>query len=107
MNDSIQEKNREIDDLRKKITDFQQKYNQSHRKSAFSQKHQNLALVLNVFADLLAGIITAFILNRIYTYFFGKNTLVFALLLIFCTSAGLYNTIKYFYKTNSANNQNT
>ena len=101
------QKYNEIDNLQKKIIDFQKKYNQTNEKSTFSKKHQNLSLVLNVFADLSAGVITAFILNRIYIYFFGKNTSVLALLLIFCTSAGLYNTVKYFYKTNSVNNQNT
>lgn len=86
----------DIADLQAEIKQFQNRQNKKNVK-VFSQ-NKNFALVYNVFADLLSGVITAFILNKIYVYFFGKNTLIFALLLICCIMAGLYNTIKFFIK---------
>ena len=86
----------DIENLQTEITEFKNRQNKKNIKT--SSKNKNFALVYNVFADLLAGVITAFILNKIYVYFFGKNTVVFALLLMFCIMAGLYNTIKFFIK---------
>ena len=86
----------DIADLQTEIKQFQNRQNKKNIKP--SSKNKNFALVYNVFADLLAGVITAFILNKIYVYFFGKNTVVLALLLMFCVMAGLYNTIKFFIK---------
>ena len=86
----------DIADLQVEIKQFKNRQNKKNIKP--SSKNKNFALVYNVFADLLAGVITAFILNKIYVYFFGKNTVVFALLLTFCIMAGLYNTIRFFIK---------
>ena len=86
----------DIENLQTEITEFKNRQNKKNIKT--SSQNKNFALVYNVFADLLAGVITAFILNKIYVYFFGKNTIVFALLLMFCIMAGLYNTIKFFIK---------
>ena len=89
--------NSNIEQLQEEIKNFEEKQNIT-QKPSYSQKHPNIAMVYNIFADLLGGVITAFILNRIYCYFFPKNNLVFALLLILCSIAGLYNTMRYFWK---------
>lgn len=89
--------NSNIEQLQEEIKTFEEKQNITQKQN-YSQKHPNIAMVYNIFADLLGGIITAFILNKIYCYFFSKNNLVFALLLIICSIAGLYNTIRYFWK---------
>ena len=89
----------DINQLKQEITEFEDK--QQNNEQSYTQKHPNLAIVYNIFADLLGGVITAFILNKIYVYFFGKNNLVFTMLLIICIIAGLYNTIRYFWKKNN------
>lgn len=91
---------KKIEQLELKIKNFEEQQIEKKHKT-YLQKHQNINIVYNVFADLLGGIITAFILNNIYKHFFEKNDLVFALLLIICSIAGLYNTMRYFFKKNN------
>lgn len=86
-----------LTNLDKQILDFQSKYNKDER-SRKLYKNSNFFLCYNVFIDLLAGVVTAFILNRVYTYFFAKNAVVLALLLVFCLTASMYNMKKFFVK---------
>ena len=80
----------EINDFQKKIVNDKNATNKNVNTKTF--------IIGNIIAELGGSIITAFILNGIYTHFFGKNVLVFVLLLIFCSVAGLYNMVKYSYK---------
>ena len=95
-NDSIKNYNN-IENLKQQIEKFKQKQKNSNT-IATNVKNKNLAIVYNVVADLIGGIITAFILNKIYSYFFCKNTFIFALLLLICSIAGLYNTMRLYIK---------
>ena len=87
----------DVQQLEKAIIDFQQKIGDNKN---IENKNINpkTFIIGNIIAELGGGIITAFILNGIYVHFFGKNVLVFTLLLIFCSIAGLYNIVKYSYK---------
>ena len=87
--------NMSVESIEKRIEEFE---NKNSLNKVITKKSSNLSIVYNIVADLSAGIITAFILNKIYTNFFGKNNLVFAVLLLFCSIAGLYNTMKFFLK---------
>lgn len=90
---------KELDDLSKKIENFSKQQKEENNKIGLkSPKNPHLAFVYNIFADLLGGVITAFILNKIYCHFFEKNNLVFAILLLCCVIAGLYNTIRILMK---------
>ena len=60
----------DIENLQTEITEFKNRQNKKNIKT--SSQNKNFALVYNVFADLLAGVITAFILNKIYVYFYFK-----------------------------------
>lgn len=89
----------ELNELSKKIDSFSKTQMKEQKEIGLkSPKNPYLSLVYNIFADLLGGVITAFILNKIYSHFFGKNNLVFALLLLCCVIAGLYNTIRILMK---------
>ena len=83
--------------LKHEIIDFQKKIAND---TSIVTKNVNpkTFIIGNVIAELVGGIITAFILNGIYNHFFGKNVVVLTLLLIICAIAGLYNMVKYSYK---------
>ena len=83
--------------LNERISNFQSKYNQEEGLRKL-HKNSNFFLCYNIFIDLLAGVITAFILNKVYTYFFAKNAVVLALLLVFCLIASMYNMKKFFVR---------
>ena len=86
-----------IGHLENEITDFQKKI-ANDKNITNKNVNPKTFIIGNIMAELGGGIITAFILNGIYAHFFGKNVLVFTLLLIFCSIAGLYNIVKYSYK---------
>ena len=89
----------ELEQLSQKIETFStQQKKEQERIGLKTPKNPHLAFVYNIFADLLGGVITAFILNKIYCHFFEKNNLVFAILLLCCVIAGLYNTIRVLMK---------
>ncbi len=90
-------KNDNIKSLQEQIETFKQKNKKSNITKTTIEK-KNLMIVYNVVADLAGGIITAFILNKIYSYFFVKNVAIFALLLIFCSIAGLYNAMRLYIR---------
>ena len=83
---------KEIKDLQDEIKKFKEEI--EPKKAVSKPKKSGMTFVFNIFADILGGVITAFILNHIYSHFFGKNALVFAILLLLCTTAGLYNAIR-------------
>ena len=86
-----------LKELESEILSFkEQEINKTNRQE--NNKQKNISIVYNITAELFGGVITAFILNKIYTHFFEKNTLVFAILLFLCSVAGLYNVIKIFLK---------
>lgn len=85
--------NHKLDYLQEKINKI--KENQLQKNQQNNNSFSNIKLMYSISVDLFSGIITAFILNKIYTFFFQKNTAVFFLLLITCSIAGLYNTIKF------------
>ena len=98
--DSYSNLNDNLNNLKQKIENFKDEQKNKDKQTSVNRQ-SNFAIIYRVFADLLAGVIVAFILNNIYIYFFEKNTIVFILLLTFCITGGLYNTIKFFYiKTN-------
>lgn len=81
-----------IEELQDEIKKFKEEI--EPKKAVGKKKNNGVTFVFNIFADILGGVITAFILNHIYSHFFGKNALVFAVLLLLCTTAGLYNAIR-------------
>ena len=90
LKDNVEQLENEIIDFQQKITDDTSIENKNVNPKTF--------IIGNIIAELVGGIITAFILNGIYAHFFGKNVLVLTLLLIICSIAGLYNMVKYSYK---------
>jgi len=86
-----------ISTLENKIKTFEEQQKQA-KKHNTSKSKTNISIIYNIIAELAGGVITAFILNKIYVNFFGKNKLVFALLLLLCSMAGLYNVIKILLK---------
>ena len=89
---------KELDNLTRKIKSFEDK-KIKEQTILKEPKNKNIALIYNIFADLLGGVLTAFILYKfVYCNFFGKNNLVFVILLICCSMAGLYNTIRLMIK---------
>ena len=106
MTDTTEQKYRdEIDGLTKQIDQFEQKYISNNNAKSKTKPQSHMSYIYNAFAELLGGILTAFVLNKIYVSFFGKNTLVLALLLIMCSLAGLYNFIRYFLLQQNSINQ--
>ncbi len=81
-----------VDSVENKIKNFKEKQNK--KKQILNNNDSNISYMYNICADLFAGVLTAFILNKIYTFFFQKNIAVFFLLLLLCTIAGLYNAIR-------------
>ena len=82
----------------KKLEEMQKETTTINKNRSQNGQVKYITIVCNIVAELFGGVIAAFILNNIYIHFFGKNTLVFALLLIFCSIAGLYNVIKIFLR---------
>ena len=96
-----------ISNLADEIKTYIEKENKQQAKTLLKNpKNPSIAIAYNIFADILGGVITAFILNSIYCKFFAKNNLVFALLLIFCIMAGLYGAIKSVMKIGKTNDKN-
>ena len=80
-----------INNLVDEIKSYIEKENKKQAKTLLKNpKNPSIAIAYNIFADILGGVITAFILNSIYCKFFQKNNLVFALLLIFCIMLGSF-----------------
>lgn len=94
-----------VNALSQRLENFNQKYYKYNLK-LHDRQMSNVAIIYNVFADLLAGVITAFILNKLYTYFFGKNTVILAGLLLICTMAGLYNVFRFISSSTSVDHCN-
>ena len=94
-----------VNALSQRLENFNQKYYKYNLK-LYDRQMSNVAIIYNVFADLLAGVITAFILNKLYTYFFGKNTVILAGLLFICTMAGLYNVFRFISSSTSVDHCN-
>ena len=86
-----------LTNLDEQILNFQNEYRQEKQPRNL-HKNSNFFLCYNVFVDLLAGVITAFILNKVYTYFFAKNSIVLALLLVLCLIASMYNMKRFFVR---------
>ena len=82
--------------LENDILDFKQKMQAKQMPKINPKTSKNISFIYGAFADISAGILTAFILYNIYQHFFSKNTMVFAILLIFCILGGFYGTIKTF-----------
>ena len=98
----LQEK---ITNLSKEIKEYIKTENKKKEQTLLKNpKNPSIAIAYNIFADILGGVITAFILNNIYCKFFPKNNLVFALLLIFCIMAGLYSAIRVLMKQTKTHN---
>ena len=85
-----------IRELENEILSFKEKNGKNKDKKYTNNTQKNASIVYSITAELFGGVITAFILNKLYTCFFGKSVLVFALLLFFCSIAGLYNLIKIY-----------
>ena len=83
----------EILEFKQKITSKQQPH------KPHIAKNKNMTFIYGFFADILAGVITAFVLYNIYQHFFSKNVAVLTILLIGCIAGGFYGTIKTFINT--------
>ena len=90
--DNKQSNNDNINKLQDELNNFVEK--QQKDIGIKVPKNKNLALVYAFFCDILGGVLTAFILNGIYKYFFGKNTAVFIFLIIFCILGSFYGYFK-------------
>ncbi len=100
----VKNNNNKIEQLEQELQKLKQQNSNPHTKAILKEpKNRNIAIIFNIFCDILGGVITAFILNKLYQQFFGKNILVFALLLVFCIAGGFYNSIRIFLKKNKQN----
>lgn len=97
-----QSNNCTIDKLQDEFNDFVKK----QQKDTYikTPKNKNLALVYTFFCDILGGVLTAFILNNIYKYFFGQNRLVFVVLIIFCIIGSFYGYFKTLMRKDNKDN---
>lgn len=100
----VKNNNNEIEKLQQELQKFKQNSDNKGKSVLKAPKNKNIATVYSIFCDILGGIITAFILNQLYEKLFGKNKLVFALLLIFCIAGAFYNSVRIFLKNNNYNN---
>ena len=56
--------------LQNEILNFKQKIKKTQYIKTKPIKNKNIVFIYGIFADILAGVITAFILNNIYKHFF-------------------------------------
>ena len=85
-----------IEDLENDIERFQEQQNINNK--VVRKTNNSFSFIYTIFCDILGGVIVSFILYKMYKHFFGKNVIVFSILLFGCIIGGLYNSIKLFIK---------